>query len=149
MEKKKAAVLQCSAFIMFRLSHIHTWLLEKPYLWLYRYLSAKWFLCFIICYVRHNFSSKEQVSFNFVATVTIHSDFGAQKNKVNFFNSQPPAFYFSCTFCLPHPLVLKAPTEFSLPHPSEGRPKCYIHQELSHILSLGMHLSRKLLSTYT
>ena len=95
------------------------------------------------------FSSKEQVSFNFVATVTIHSDFGAQKNKVNFFNSQPPAFYFSCTFCLPHPLVLKAPTEFSLPHPSEGRPKCYIHQELSHILSLGMHLSRKLLSTYT
>ena len=73
----------------------------------------------------------------------------AKKNKVNFFNSQPPGFYFSCTFCLPHPLVLKAPTEFSLPHPSEGRPKCYIHQELSHILSLGMHLSRKLLSTYT
>ena len=27
-------------------SHIHKWLLEKPYLWLYRCLSAKWCLCF-------------------------------------------------------------------------------------------------------
>ena len=27
-------------------SHIHTWLLEIPYLWLYRPLSAKWCLCF-------------------------------------------------------------------------------------------------------
>ena len=33
-------------------------------------------------YVCHSFSSKEQVSFNFMATVTIHSDFGAQENKV-------------------------------------------------------------------
>ena len=30
-------------------SHICTWLLEKPYLWLYRPLSAKWCLCFLIC----------------------------------------------------------------------------------------------------
>ena len=30
----------------------------------------------------NNFSSKEQVSFNFIAAVTICSDFGAQKNKV-------------------------------------------------------------------
>ena len=27
-------------------SHIHTWLLEKPHLWLDRPLSAKWCLCF-------------------------------------------------------------------------------------------------------
>ena len=27
-------------------SHIHTWLLEKPQLWLCRPLSAKWWLCF-------------------------------------------------------------------------------------------------------
>ena len=32
--------------------------------------------------VGHNFSSKEQVSFNFMASVTICSDFGAQENKV-------------------------------------------------------------------
>ena len=30
-------------------SHIHTWLLEKPYLWLYGLNSAKWCLCFLIC----------------------------------------------------------------------------------------------------
>ena len=30
-------------------SHICTWLLEKPWLWLYRPLSAKWCLCFLIC----------------------------------------------------------------------------------------------------
>ena len=32
--------------------------------------------------VGHNFSSKEQASFNFMAAVTICSDFGAPKNKV-------------------------------------------------------------------
>ena len=32
-------------------------------------------------YIGHNFSSKEQASFNFLAAVTIHSDFGAQENK--------------------------------------------------------------------
>ena len=30
-------------------SHNCTWLLEKSYLWLYRPLSAKWYLCFLIC----------------------------------------------------------------------------------------------------
>ena len=28
--------------------HIHTWLLEKPSLWLYRLLLAKWCLCFLV-----------------------------------------------------------------------------------------------------
>ena len=59
-------------------SHIHTWLLEKPLLWLYDPLLAKWCLCFLICYVCHSFSTKEQLSFNFTVAVTIHSDFGAQ-----------------------------------------------------------------------
>ena len=31
---------------------------------------------------KHNFSSKEQASFYFVAAVTIHSDFGAQEYKI-------------------------------------------------------------------
>ena len=30
-------------------SHICTWLLVKPYFWLYRPLSARWCLCFLIC----------------------------------------------------------------------------------------------------
>ena len=29
-------------------SHIHTWLLDKPQLWIYGPLSAKWCLCFLI-----------------------------------------------------------------------------------------------------
>ena len=29
-------------------SYIHTWLLEKPYLWLYRPFSTKWCHCFLI-----------------------------------------------------------------------------------------------------
>ena len=33
-------------------------------------------------WVGHSFSSKEQVSFNFMAAVTLCSDFGAQENKV-------------------------------------------------------------------
>ena len=33
-------------------------------------------------YVCHSFSSKEKASFSFMAAVTIHSDFGAQENKV-------------------------------------------------------------------
>ena len=32
-------------------SHIHTWLLEKPWLWLDGLLPAKWCLCFLICYL--------------------------------------------------------------------------------------------------
>ena len=76
------SVLQCSAFSTSN-SHISTWLLEKPQLWLYRPLLAKWYLCFLIHFqVCHSFSSKEQASFNFVAAVTIHSDFGVQENKV-------------------------------------------------------------------
>ena len=30
-------------------SHIHTWLLEKRWLWLYGPLLTKWYLCFSIC----------------------------------------------------------------------------------------------------
>ena len=30
-------------------THIRTWLLEKPYLWLYGHFLAKWCLCFLIC----------------------------------------------------------------------------------------------------
>ena len=34
--------------------------------------------------VGHNFPSKEYVSFNFMAPITIYRDFGAQKNKVSY-----------------------------------------------------------------
>ena len=63
--------------------HICTWLVEKPHLWLCGPLSEKWRLCFLIhCLGLLYLSSKERASFNFMAEVTIHSDFGAQENKV-------------------------------------------------------------------
>ena len=47
-------------------------------------------LCnFQVC---HSFSSKEQASFNFMAAVTICSDFGAQENKVSLFPLFPHLF---------------------------------------------------------
>ena len=38
-----------------------------------------------------HFSSEEQVSFNFMATVTIYSDFGAPKNKVSTVSTVSPS----------------------------------------------------------
>ena len=44
----KASILQCSTLIESN-SHINTWPLEKPQLWLDGPLLAKWCLCFLIC----------------------------------------------------------------------------------------------------
>ena len=64
-------------------SHIYIRLHEKPQIWLYRSLLAKWCLWFLICCLGcQSFSSKKQVSFNFVPVVTVHSDFGAQENTI-------------------------------------------------------------------
>ena len=73
-------------------SHIHTWLLEKPQLCLDGPLLAEWPFCFLMCCVCHNFLSKEQVSFNFMAAVTISSDLGAQENSLLLFPLFPHLF---------------------------------------------------------
>ena len=45
-------------------------------------LLAKWCLCFLIsCLGLHSFPSKKQVSYNFMAAVTLHSDFRAQRRE--------------------------------------------------------------------
>ena len=54
-------------------SHIHTWLLKKPWLW----LNGPLFL--LLNMLGHSFSSKEQASYNFMAAVTICSDLGVQE----------------------------------------------------------------------
>ena len=42
--------------------------------------------------IGHSFSSKKQMSFNFMAAVTICNDFGAQENKVcHYFHPAPPS----------------------------------------------------------
>ena len=54
---------------------------------------SKVMLCFLIhSKVHSHFSSKEQASFNFVAAVTIHSDFGAKENKMSLFPLFPHLF---------------------------------------------------------
>ena len=64
-------------------SHICTQPLEKPQLWLHGSLSAKFCLCSLIhCLGLSWLSSKKQASFNLMAAITIHSDFGAQENKI-------------------------------------------------------------------
>ena len=45
--RSKASILQGSALYICS-SHIHTWLLEIPYLWPYGPLLAKWCACFLI-----------------------------------------------------------------------------------------------------
>ena len=72
----KVSVLQWSAFFMVQLSH--------PYLITEKTIasSVKWYLCFLICCLGLSLSFQERVSFNFMAAVTIGSDFGAQHHKV-------------------------------------------------------------------
>ena len=69
----KALVIKCSVFFMVQLSAlpIRTFV-GKVMPLLFNTLSK-------VC---HSFSSKKHASFNFTATVTICSDFGAQENKV-------------------------------------------------------------------
>ena len=43
----KSSILQVSA--LWSSTHTHTWLLEKPLLWLHRPLLVRWCLCFLIC----------------------------------------------------------------------------------------------------
>ena len=79
----KASILWCSAFFTVQLSH--------PYMATGKTIAlTSLCLCWqsnvsafeYAVYVGHNFSSKEQASFNFMAAVTICSDFGAPQNKV-------------------------------------------------------------------
>ena len=46
------------------------------------FVSKVMSLLIITNQVFHSFSAKEQASFNFVAAVTVHIDFGAQENEI-------------------------------------------------------------------
>ena len=59
--------------------------------------SAFWSLLFnTLSMLVNSFSSKEQVSFNFMAAITICSDFGAPKNKTKACNLRCLSFIKSC-----------------------------------------------------
>ena len=77
----KASILQCSSFFVVHFSHLYMTTKKTTaliiWLWLltiWLTLLAKWCLYFLIQFVGlSSLSSKEQMSFNFVAAVAIHS----------------------------------------------------------------------------
>ena len=73
----KATILRHSAFLIVQLSH--------PYMTNGKTIAftVGIFVRFLIhCQVCHSFPSKKQASFNFMAVVIIHSNFGAQEDKI-------------------------------------------------------------------
>ena len=79
----KASFLQSSASFIVQLLHTYTTTGKTIALtrWSFCWQSNVFAFQYAV-YVGHSFSSKEQASFNFMAAVTIHSDFGAQENEI-------------------------------------------------------------------
>ena len=85
----KASVLQHLDFFMVQLSHPYMTTGKTIALTRWTFVSQVISLLFIMLSgLGYSFSSKEQASFNFMAAVTICSDFRAQENKV--------CYYFHC-----------------------------------------------------
>ena len=83
----RASILQHSAFLMVQFSHPYMTAGKTIALTTQTFVGKVMSLLFnmlsSILKVGYNFSSKEQASFNFLAAVTICSDFGAPQNKVS------------------------------------------------------------------
>ena len=78
----KASILQCSAFFIVQLSHPYMTTGKSTALTRWTFLGKVMSLFFnILSMLVITFFSQEQASFNFMAAVTICSDFGAQNNK--------------------------------------------------------------------
>ena len=79
----KASVLQCSVFFMIQHSHPYMNTGKTIALTRWTFIGKVMSLLFnMLSRFGHSFSSKEQVSFNFMAAVIICSGFGVQENKV-------------------------------------------------------------------
>jgi len=62
-------------------SHICTWLVEKPRLWIYGSLLAKWCLCFVIMLSRFVIAFLPRSKHILISCLlSLSSDFGAQEN---------------------------------------------------------------------
>ena len=79
----KASILQCSAFFMVPLSHPHMSNGKTMALTIQTFVGKVLSLLFnALSGFAIAFLSRRKHLFNFVAAVTVHSDFGAQENKV-------------------------------------------------------------------
>ena len=81
--ESKSSILWCSAFFMVQLSHPYMTIGKTMALTIQTFVSKVMSLLFnTLCRFVIAFLPKEQASFNFMAAVTICSDFGAQENKI-------------------------------------------------------------------
>ena len=81
----KASILWCSALFMVQLLHLYMTTRKTIALTIQTFVGKVISLLFNMLSrfeVCHSFLSKELASFNFMAAVTIHSDFWAQENKI-------------------------------------------------------------------
>ena len=78
----KASILWCSAFFIVQLSHPYMTTGKSTALTRWTFVGKVMSVLFNTVQTGHSLSSKEQVSFNFMAAVTICSDSGAPQNKV-------------------------------------------------------------------
>ena len=79
----KTSILQRSAFFMVQLSHPYMTTGKTIALTRQTFVGKVVSLLFNTLSRLVSFSSKEQASSNFMAAVTVHSDFGAQEDKVS------------------------------------------------------------------
>ena len=77
----KSIILRPSVFFMVQLSHLYTTTGKTIALTIWTFVSKVMFLLFNML-SRFVFTTKEPASFEFMATVTICSDFQAQENKI-------------------------------------------------------------------
>ena len=78
----KASILRYSAFFIVQLSHPYMTTGKTVALTICTFVGKVMSLLFKTVYICHSFPSREEASFVFMAAVTIHSDFGAQENKI-------------------------------------------------------------------
>ena len=88
----KAAILWCSAFFMVQLSHLYMTTGKTTVLIIWTFVGKVISSLYYAVYIGYSFSSKEQVSFNFVTAVTVHVDFRAQENEIWHFPLFPHLF---------------------------------------------------------
>ena len=88
----KASVLRCSVFFIVQLSHSYTTTGKIIALTRRTFVSKVMSLLFNMLSWLVIAFSKEKASFNFMAAVTICSDFGAQKNSLSLFPLFPNLF---------------------------------------------------------
>ena len=81
-QNSKASILQHSALFTVQLSHLYVTTGKTIASTIGTFVSKMVSLFFNKLSRCHSFPFKEQVSFNFVAAVTVHSDLGAQENKI-------------------------------------------------------------------